>query len=79
MVRGTVGYRTLAKSLVGCIEEENLPVTVDVLRRPPLTGCGRCWGNAPDITTSFTLTAMGATAIRPLGRLLCRSGGPAGL
>ena len=64
---GNVGYRTLAKSLVGCIEEENLPVTVDVLRPPTFDRLRQVLGNAPDITTSFTLTAMGATAIRPLG------------
>ena len=44
---GNVGYRTLAKSLVGCIEEENLPVTVDVLRPPTFDRLRQVLGERP--------------------------------
>ena len=46
---GNVGYRTLAKSLVGCIEEENLPVTVDVLRPPTFDRLRQVLGGTPRI------------------------------
>lgn len=57
-----VSYNVLADSLLRYISENNLPVTVDILRPPSFDRLRKVLHDRPTITISCILTAMAATA-----------------